>query len=52
MHESSHFLRNGGTKDYAYGHNDAMSLARNNPDEAVANADSHEYFAENNPALA
>ncbi|PFH48302.1 hypothetical protein AMATHDRAFT_5929 [Amanita thiersii Skay4041] len=52
IHESSHFTANGGTQDYAYGQTNARSLARTNPDRAVMNADSHEYFAENNPPLA
>ncbi|KAM5535100.1 hypothetical protein V8D89_011186 [Ganoderma adspersum] len=50
VHEASHFTVNGGTKDYAYGQTDAMALAQSNPEEAVMNADSHEYFAENNPS--
>ncbi|KAH0580914.1 hypothetical protein H2248_012067 [Termitomyces sp. 'cryptogamus'] len=50
IHESSHFIVNGGTEDYVYGQSDAKSLARSNPDKAVLNADNHEYFAENNPA--
>ena len=51
VHESSHYLRNGGTQDYVYGQSGAKALARSNPSEAIENADSHEYFAENNPAL-
>ncbi|KAJ3488199.1 hypothetical protein NLI96_g3032 [Meripilus lineatus] len=51
VHESSHFTRNGGTSDYAYGQSAAKSLAKSTPSQAVMNADSHEYFAENNPAL-
>ncbi|KAF8636946.1 hypothetical protein AX17_003197 [Amanita inopinata Kibby_2008] len=50
IHESSHFTANGGTSDYTYGQSGCKSLAISNPDEAVFNADSHEYFAENNPA--
>nr|P81054.2 RecName: Full=Peptidyl-Lys metalloendopeptidase; Short=MEP; AltName: Full=GfMEP; Flags: Precursor [Grifola frondosa]BAB82381.1 peptidyl-Lys metalloendopeptidase [Grifola frondosa] len=50
VHESSHFTRNGGTKDYAYGQAAAKSLATMDPDKAVMNADNHEYFSENNPA--
>jgi peptidyl-Lys metalloendopeptidase len=52
VHESSHFTKNGGTDDHAYGHSDAQALAKSNPSQAVMNADSHEYFAENTPALA
>ncbi|PIL33830.1 hypothetical protein GSI_03536 [Ganoderma sinense ZZ0214-1] len=50
VHEASHFTVNGGTKDYAYGQSAAKALAVNDPDKAVFNADSHEYFAENTPA--
>ncbi|TFK72459.1 zincin [Pluteus cervinus] len=52
VHESSHFTRNGGTDDYVYGQSAAKGLALSNPDQATDNADNHEYFAENNPALA
>jgi len=51
IHESSHFTNNGGTSDYAYGQTAAMQLAISNPSQAIFNADSHEYFAENNPAM-
>jgi len=51
VHESSHFTRNGGTDDHAYGQAACKSLAQSDPATAVDNADSHEYFAENNPAL-
>lgn len=50
VHESSHFTTNGGTDDYVYGQSAAKSLASSNPDQAVFNADNHEYFAENTPA--
>jgi peptidyl-Lys metalloendopeptidase len=51
VHESSHFTKNAATSDYAYGQSDCESLAKSNSSEAIENADSHEYFAENNPAL-
>lgn len=51
VHESSHFTVLGGTQDYAYGQSAAKSLAISSPSKAIFNADSHEYFAENNPAL-
>ncbi|PPR01230.1 hypothetical protein CVT24_005994 [Panaeolus cyanescens] len=51
IHESSHFTENGGTEDFEYGLDNSMSLAISNSDQAILNADSHEYFAENNPAL-
>ncbi|KAJ8073790.1 hypothetical protein AAF712_003261 [Marasmius tenuissimus] len=52
IHESSHFTDIAGTQDYVYGQSGARNLARTNPTRAIANADSHEYFAENNPAQA
>lgn len=52
IHESTHFTANGGTGDYAYGQSSAKALAKRDPDTAVRNADSHEYYAENNPSLA
>jgi peptidyl-Lys metalloendopeptidase len=52
IHEMSHFDIVAGTDDFAYGKAAAMQLATNNPNDAIKNADSHEYFAENsNPAL-
>jgi peptidyl-Lys metalloendopeptidase len=51
IHETSHFIENGGTLDYAYGQEACMALAQSDPDAAVMNADSHEYFAENTPWL-
>ncbi|KAJ6532388.1 peptidyl-Lys metalloendopeptidase [Mycena capillaripes] len=50
IHESSHFLKTASTQDYVYGQTGAKSLAKSNSAEAIENADSHEYFAENNPA--
>ncbi|CAE6442446.1 hypothetical protein ACGC1H_007542 [Rhizoctonia solani] len=52
VHEGTHFVNIGGTNDYVYGQNGAKSLASKNPDQAIMNADSHEYFVENNPQLA
>jgi peptidyl-Lys metalloendopeptidase len=52
VHEQSHFTVNGGTKDYVYGQAAAKRLAISNPAQAIMNADNHEYFAENTPALA
>ncbi|KAI0746533.1 hypothetical protein C8Q80DRAFT_1105942 [Daedaleopsis nitida] len=45
VHESSHFIRNGGTEDHAYGNRLCEDLARNHPELAVMNADNHEYYA-------
>ena len=50
IHEMSHFNVVAGTDDYVYGQTGAKSLAISNPAEALDNADSHEYFAENNPS--
>jgi peptidyl-Lys metalloendopeptidase len=49
VHETSHFTVVAGTNDYAYGQTACKRLATKTPNKAVANADSHEYFAENNP---
>lgn len=46
VHEMSHFNDIGGTQDYVYGQTGAKNLAISNPNNAVANADNHEYFAE------
>ena len=50
IHEMSHFTNVAGTDDVVYGQTGAKSLAISNPDAAITNADSHEYFAENYPA--
>ena len=51
VHEASHFVANaGGTEDYTYGQSSCKFISLLFPNEAVKNADSHEYFAENNPA--
>lgn len=51
IHEITHFTVVAGTDDYAYGQTAAKALAISNPAQAVMNADSHEYFSENNPPL-
>jgi len=51
VHEMSHFNAVAGTDDHVYGQSGAASLAISNPNQAVDNADSHEYFSENTPAL-
>jgi len=51
VHEMSHFNAVAGTDDIVYGQSGAASLADSNPNDAVKNADSHEYFAENTPNL-
>jgi len=49
VHELSHFNVVAGTDDHVYGQSGAKSLAISNPDNALDNADNHEYFAENTP---
>jgi peptidyl-Lys metalloendopeptidase len=51
IHETSHFTVVAGTDDHVYGQSGAKSLAISDPAAAIDNADSHEYFAENNPTL-
>ena len=51
IHEVSHFYVVAGTDDYAYGHTACINLANNNPSQAINNADSYEYFAENDPSV-
>jgi peptidyl-Lys metalloendopeptidase len=50
IHELSHFNVVAATDDNAYGQGACKNLARSSPSQAVDNADSHEYFAENTPA--
>jgi len=52
VHELSHFTVVAGTNDWAYGQDAAGALAGSDPARAVDNADSHEYFGENNPRRA
>jgi len=49
IHELSHFNVVAGTDDVVYGQTGAKNLAISNPNQALNNADSHEYFAENTP---
>jgi peptidyl-Lys metalloendopeptidase len=51
IHEMSHFDVVAGTDDVVYGQSGARTLADSDPDRAITNADSHEYFAENTPLL-
>ncbi|WP_341501473.1 M35 family metallo-endopeptidase [Gallaecimonas sp. GXIMD4217] len=51
VHELSHFNVVAGTDDLGYGHTNAKALADSDPNKAIQNADSHEYFAENTPVL-
>ena len=52
VHELSHFTVVAGTDDWAYGQAAAGALAGSDPARAVDNADSHEYFGENEPRRA
>jgi len=49
IHEMSHFNVTAGTDDVVYGQTGAKNLASSDPDQALNNADNHEYFGENNP---
>jgi peptidyl-Lys metalloendopeptidase len=51
IHEMSHFNVVAGTDDVVYGQTAARNLADTDPNAAITNADSHEYFAENTPPL-
>lgn len=51
VHELSHFTVVADTDDHAYGQTAAKKLAKTTPTKAIDNADSHEYFSENTPAL-
>lgn len=51
VHEMSHFNVVAGADDWVYGQAGAASLAISDPAKAIDNADSHEYFGENTPAL-
>jgi peptidyl-Lys metalloendopeptidase len=51
VHEMSHFDIVADTDDVVYGQAGARDLAKQNPDRATTNADTHEYFAENEPNL-
>lgn len=47
IHEISHFNIVAGTDDHAYGASACQDLADTNPNQAINNADNHEYMAEN-----
>lgn len=51
VHEMSHFNVVAGTDDVTYGQSSCRALADSSPNQAIRNADSHEYFAENSPSL-
>ncbi|KAK1225212.1 hypothetical protein PQX77_011892 [Marasmius sp. AFHP31] len=45
IHEGTHFPQVLGTDDYAYGEDPCKTLARDNPTDAVYNADNHAFFS-------
>jgi len=47
IHETTHFTVVAGTEDNAYGEDACEQLAKESPEKAVQNADSNEFFAEN-----
>jgi peptidyl-Lys metalloendopeptidase len=49
IHETSHFDVVANTDDVVYGTSGAKNLAATNPNDAIRNADNHEYFSENTP---
>jgi peptidyl-Lys metalloendopeptidase len=49
VHETSHFLEAAGTRDVVYGRKACRALAAKDPDKALTNADSHEYWLETLP---
>ncbi|WP_244226890.1 M35 family metallo-endopeptidase [Corallococcus aberystwythensis] len=51
IHLASQFTAVAATDGWVYGQEDAMSLALSDPFKALDNSDSHQYFAENTPAL-
>ena len=52
IHEASHFVDVASTDDFVYGQTGAKNLAINNPTNAIANADNHEYFGESSVPVA
>ena len=44
LHEATH--AGAGTEDFAVGHEGALQLAQNNPNQAIENADNYEHFGE------
>lgn len=51
IHEMSHFNDVCSTDDVVYGESNSRALATSNPNQAVTNADSYEYFNENQPTV-
>lgn len=51
VHEATHWDVVAGTGDHEYGQEDCQQLAKDDPDLAIDNADSYEFFSENTPPL-
>lgn len=51
IHEATHFIDIGDTNDIAGGLDECKDLAEEDPDGAINNGDSYEFFAENIPFL-
>ncbi len=51
VHELAHFNVVAGTDDHTYGQASCKNLAKSNPDLAIKNSDSLQYFSENYPKL-
>lgn len=49
IHEMSHFSNVAATQDYTYGTTNCRNLARNNPGQAVNNADNYCYYTDSCP---
>ncbi|MFT3771497.1 MAG: M35 family metallo-endopeptidase [Minicystis sp.] len=47
LHEMSHFDDVGGTYDNMYGRDNSLELAKQDPAQALSNADNYEYYMEN-----
>ncbi|KAF6759242.1 hypothetical protein DFP72DRAFT_886098 [Ephemerocybe angulata] len=53
IHEATHFAAYGDeASDWALGQGACLDLAKNDPDKAIHNADSYEYFMEDDPRRA
>ena len=46
IHELSHFEQTANTDDLCYSRSDCMAMARSDPNGALRNADTYQYFAE------
>ena len=46
VHESTHFTSTGNTQDFAYGVEETLRIAKEDPSIALVNADNYEFYAE------